>query len=110
MNGRDYIISGSCDEHIVRICCAQTGRHLRDISLEVCQLSNLLNWQPSLITIDALTTVLLFIAPYYCDYLFTSMQGKSLGRSMFVQSLRGDPFRVSSVWRIPAFGKKKSQS
>lgn len=36
MNGRDYIISGSCDEHI-RICCAQTGRRLRDISLEVNQ-------------------------------------------------------------------------
>lgn len=35
MNGRDYIISGSCDEHLVRICCAQTGRRLRDISLEV---------------------------------------------------------------------------
>ncbi|PRQ22817.1 putative transcription factor WD40-like family [Rosa chinensis] len=34
MNGRDYIISGSCDEHVVRICCAQTGRRLRDISLE----------------------------------------------------------------------------
>lgn len=40
MNGRDYIISGSCDEHVVRICCAQTGRRLRDISLEV-QLSSL---------------------------------------------------------------------
>lgn len=38
MNGRDYIISGSCDEHI-RICCAQTGRRLRDISLEVNQSS-----------------------------------------------------------------------
>lgn len=35
MNGRDYIISGSCDENIVRVCCAQTGRRLRDISLEV---------------------------------------------------------------------------
>lgn len=35
MNGRDYILSGSCDEHVVRICCAQTGRRLRDISLEV---------------------------------------------------------------------------
>ena len=34
MNG-DYIISGSCDENVVRICCAQTGRRLRDISLEV---------------------------------------------------------------------------
>lgn len=38
MNGRDYIISGSCDEHAVRICCAQTGRRLRDVYVEVhCQ-------------------------------------------------------------------------
>lgn len=37
MNGRDYVISGSCDENIVRICCAQTGRRLRDISLENMQ-------------------------------------------------------------------------
>lgn len=36
LNGRDYIISGSCDEHVIRICCAQTGRRLRDVSLEVC--------------------------------------------------------------------------
>lgn len=35
MNGRDYIISGSCEENVVRICCAQTGRRLRDVSLEV---------------------------------------------------------------------------
>ena len=35
MNGRDYIISGSCDEPVVRVCCAQTGRRLRDIYLEV---------------------------------------------------------------------------
>lgn len=34
MNGRDYIISGSCDESLVRVCCAQTGRRLRDIHLE----------------------------------------------------------------------------
>lgn len=34
MNGRDYIISGSCDESVVRVCCAQTGRRLRDIHLE----------------------------------------------------------------------------
>ncbi|XP_024023150.1 uncharacterized protein LOC21394754 isoform X2 [Morus notabilis] len=53
MNGRDYIISGSCDEHVVRVCCAQTGRRLRDISLE----------------------------------------GKGSGTSMYVQSLRGDPFQ-----------------
>lgn len=37
MNGRDYVISGSCDEHVVRICCANTGRRLRDVSLEVCR-------------------------------------------------------------------------
>lgn len=35
MNGRDYIISGSCDEDVVRICCAQTGKRLRDVKLEV---------------------------------------------------------------------------
>ncbi|GAY50225.1 hypothetical protein CUMW_125000 [Citrus unshiu] len=53
MNGRDYIISGSCDEHVVRICCAQTGRRLRDVHVE----------------------------------------DSDSGKSMFVQSLRGDPFR-----------------
>lgn len=35
LNGRDYVISGSCDEHVVRVCCANTGRRLRDVSLEV---------------------------------------------------------------------------
>ncbi|KAL4577488.1 hypothetical protein LXL04_013597 [Taraxacum kok-saghyz] len=54
MNGRDYIISGSCDEPVVRVCCAQTGRRLRDIYLE----------------------------------------GQNARSLMFVQSLRGDPFRV----------------
>ncbi|KAJ8425120.1 hypothetical protein Cgig2_011086 [Carnegiea gigantea] len=34
MNGRDYIITGSSDEHLVRVCCAQTGRRLRDIYFE----------------------------------------------------------------------------
>lgn len=34
LNGRDYIISGSSDESVVRICCAQTGRRLRDVYLE----------------------------------------------------------------------------
>lgn len=34
MNGNDYIISGSSDEHVVRICCAQTGRRLRDVYFE----------------------------------------------------------------------------
>ncbi|CAA2971369.1 uncharacterized protein LOC111375831 isoform X2 [Olea europaea subsp. europaea] len=29
MNGRKYVISGSCDEHVVRICCAHTGRRLK---------------------------------------------------------------------------------
>lgn len=70
MNGRDYIISGSCDEHIVRICCAQTGRRLRDISLE----------------------------------------GKSLGRSMFVQSLRGDPFRDFNMSVLGAYMRPGSNS
>ncbi|KAL5556852.1 hypothetical protein UlMin_039088 [Ulmus minor] len=53
MNGRDYIISGSCDEHVVRICSAQTGKRLKDVYLEDCE----------------------------------------SGNSMFVQSLRSDPFR-----------------
>jgi hypothetical protein len=35
MNGRDYIISGSCEENVVRVYSAQTGRHLRDLALEV---------------------------------------------------------------------------
>lgn len=35
MNGRDYIITGSCEENVVRVCCARTGRRLRDVTLEV---------------------------------------------------------------------------
>ncbi|KAJ7286677.1 hypothetical protein O6H91_Y322100 [Diphasiastrum complanatum] len=34
MNGRDYIITGSCEENVVRIYCAQTGRRLKDLALE----------------------------------------------------------------------------
>lgn len=63
MNGKDYVISGSCDEHVVRICCAQTGRRLRDITLE----------------------------------------GKGTGASMFVQSLRGDPFRDFNLSVLAAY-------
>jgi len=39
MNGTDYIVTGSSDEHVVRICCAQTGRRLRDIYFEVIPVS-----------------------------------------------------------------------
>lgn len=53
MNGRDYIITGSCEENVVRIYCAQTGRRLRDLALE----------------------------------------GRGSKTSIYVQSLRGDPFR-----------------
>lgn len=70
MNGRDYIISGSCDENVVRICCAQTGRRLRDISLE----------------------------------------GRQSGASMFVQSLRGDPFRDFSMSILAAYMRPSSKS
>ncbi|GLU09131.1 hypothetical protein SLE2022_260060 [Rubroshorea leprosula] len=70
MNGRDYIISGSCDEHVVRVCCAQTGRRLRDISLE----------------------------------------GKGSGSSMFVQSLRGDPFRDFNLSILAAYTRPSSKS
>ncbi|XP_021751131.1 uncharacterized protein LOC110716800 isoform X2 [Chenopodium quinoa] len=70
LNGRDYIISGSCDENVVRICCAQTGRRLRDISLE----------------------------------------GRGSGASMFVQSLRGDPFRDFNMSILAAYMRPSSNS
>ncbi|XP_028780579.1 uncharacterized protein LOC114751783 [Neltuma alba] len=70
MNGRDYIISGSCDEQVIRICCAQTGRRLRDISLE----------------------------------------GRSSGSSMYVQSLRGDPFRDFNMSVLAAYMRPASRS
>ncbi|XP_075511164.1 protein DWD HYPERSENSITIVE TO UV-B 1 isoform X4 [Primulina tabacum] len=70
MNGRDYVISGSCDEHVVRVCCAQTGRRLRDVSLE----------------------------------------GKGAGTSMFVQSLRGDPFRDFNMSILAAYVRPSSNS
>ncbi|KAJ0982087.1 hypothetical protein J5N97_010342 [Dioscorea zingiberensis] len=69
MNGRDYIISGSCEENVVRVCCAQTGRRLRDISFE----------------------------------------GKSSRSSMFVQSLRGDPFRVFHLSVLAAYSGHRSK-
>ncbi|KAL3639421.1 hypothetical protein CASFOL_017328 [Castilleja foliolosa] len=48
MSGRDYVISGSCDEHVVRICCANTGRRLRDVTLEDFNMSVLAaNIRPS---------------------------------------------------------------
>eukprot|EP00741_Cyanophora_paradoxa_P003049 tig00000663_g2961.t1 len=52
MNGRDYIISGSCEESVVRVHCARTGRALRDVPLDNARSS----------------------------------------ASLYVQSLRGDPF------------------
>ncbi|GER36887.1 transducin family protein [Striga asiatica] len=70
MNGRDYVISGSCDEHVVRICCANTGRRLRDVSLE----------------------------------------GRGAGASMFVQSLRGDPFRDFNMSILAAYVRPNSDS
>lgn len=69
MNGRDYVISGSCDEHVVRICCAQTGRRLRDVFLE-----------------DGNT-----------------------GNSMYVQSLRGDPFRDFHLSVLAALTRSSSK-
>ncbi|KAI3809882.1 hypothetical protein L1987_19485 [Smallanthus sonchifolius] len=61
MNGRDYILSGSCDEHVVRICCAQTGRRLRDISLEDFNLSVLAAYSsprssPEIVKVNMLTS------------------------------------------------------
>ncbi|XP_020532423.1 uncharacterized protein LOC105650742 isoform X2 [Jatropha curcas] len=69
MNGRDYIISGSCDEHLVRVCCAQTGRRLKDISLE----------------------------------------GRGSGNSMYVQSLRGDPFQDFNMSILAAYMRPNSK-
>ncbi|KAL7101462.1 hypothetical protein ACP275_08G055400 [Erythranthe tilingii] len=69
MNGRDYIISGSCEEPIIRICCAQTGRRLRDISLE----------------------------------------GSGRGSSIFVQSLRSDPFRHFHMAVLVAYARPMSK-
>lgn len=50
LNGKDYIISGSCDQHVVHVCCAQTGRRLRDVSLEVDKIisfwANIMCWNP----------------------------------------------------------------
>ncbi|XP_024005756.1 uncharacterized protein LOC18029531 isoform X2 [Eutrema salsugineum] len=71
MNGNDYIISGSCDESMVRVCCAQTGRRLRDVSLE----------------------------------------GNGSDFSMmFVQSLRGDPFRDFNMSVLAAYTRPSSVS
>ncbi|KAL1215763.1 Protein DWD HYPERSENSITIVE TO UV-B 1 [Cardamine amara subsp. amara] len=71
MNGNDYVISGSCDENVIRVCCAQTGRRLRDVSLE----------------------------------------GNSSNFSMmFVQSLRGDPFRDFNMSVLAAHTRTSSVS
>ncbi|KAL0343525.1 UNVERIFIED_CONTAM: hypothetical protein Sangu_1239900 [Sesamum angustifolium] len=69
MNGRDYIITGSCEEPTIRICCAQTGRRLRDISLEDT------GW----------------------------------GSSIFVQSLRSDPFRHFHMAVLAAYARPISK-
>ncbi|KAL0725972.1 hypothetical protein Bca4012_022065 [Brassica carinata] len=75
MNGNDYIISGSCDESMVRVCCAQTGRRLRDVSLEF------------------------------------GLQGNGSEFSMmFVQSLRGDPFREFNMSVLATYTRPSSVS
>ncbi|KAG2243426.1 hypothetical protein Bca52824_094740 [Brassica carinata] len=71
MNGNDYIISGSCDESMVRVCCAQTGRRLRDVSLE---------------------------------------GNGSEFSMMFVQSLRGDPFREFNMSVLATYTRPSSVS
>lgn len=75
MNGNDYIISGSCDESMVRVCCAQTGRRLRDVSLEFG-----LQWNGSEFSM------------------------------MFVQSLRGDPFRDFNMSVLATYTRPSSVS
>ena len=39
VNGRDYIVTGSCEEAVVRIACGSTGRILRDVALQVSVLT-----------------------------------------------------------------------
>ncbi|XP_073018747.1 protein DWD HYPERSENSITIVE TO UV-B 1-like [Primulina eburnea] len=70
MNGRDYIISGSCEEPAIRVCCAQTGRRLTDISLE----------------------------------------DTGVGSSIFVQSLRSDPFRHFHMAVLAAYSGRKTKN
>ncbi|CAM6056040.1 unnamed protein product [Sphagnum tenellum] len=70
LNNRDYIITGSCEENIVRVCCAQTGRRLRDLSLE----------------------------------------GRGLKNSLYVQSLRGDPFKDFHFCVLVAYNHPHSKS
>eukprot|EP00271_Cylindrocystis_brebissonii_P010026 TRINITY_DN259_c4_g1_i1.p1 TRINITY_DN259_c4_g1~~TRINITY_DN259_c4_g1_i1.p1 ORF type:complete len:955 (+),score=205.76 TRINITY_DN259_c4_g1_i1:238-3102(+) len=65
LNGRDYIISGSCEENAVHVCCARTGRQLRDIVFEASG----------------------------SPVVTGGAGGQSLKKSPFVQSLRGDPFK-----------------
>ncbi|XP_075672934.1 protein DWD HYPERSENSITIVE TO UV-B 1-like isoform X2 [Castanea sativa] len=90
MNGRDYIISGSCDEHVVCICCAQTGRHLRDISLEGSGSGSM------------------FVQSLRGDsFKIFVPQGSGSG-SMFVQSLRGDPLQGCA--HVPAHLKPSTPS
>ncbi|XP_021632798.1 uncharacterized protein LOC110629901 isoform X4 [Manihot esculenta] len=67
LNGRDHIISGSCDENVVRVCCAQTGRRVKDIYLE----------------------------------------DSDSGNSLFVQSLRGDPFRLHTSFSVSTRNEEK---
>lgn len=70
INGRDYVISGSCDESVVHVCCAQTGRRLRDVHLEDTE----------------------------------------SGNSLFVQSLRGDPYRPFHMSVLAALKRPISKS
>ncbi|KAL6220356.1 hypothetical protein ACLB2K_008112 [Fragaria x ananassa] len=76
MNGRDYIISGSCNEDVVCICCAQTGKRLRDVYLEV----------------NSYMRFVIVISKARMLTIASFLQDES-GSSIFVQSLRGDPFR-----------------
>ncbi|KAL0334931.1 UNVERIFIED_CONTAM: hypothetical protein Sradi_4705000 [Sesamum radiatum] len=85
MSGRDYVISGSCDEHVVRICCANTGRRLR-------------------MYLGGLSTFLPF-----SNHLLLH-KGKGAGVSMFVQSLRGDPFRDFHMSILAAYVRPSSNS
>ncbi|XP_002975530.2 uncharacterized protein LOC9645248 [Selaginella moellendorffii] len=70
MNGRDYIITGSCEENRIGVYSAQTGRRLRDVTLE----------------------------------------GRGVNNSLYVQSLRGDPFRDFHMCVLAAYNHPHQRS
>ncbi|KAA8497905.1 WD repeat-containing protein 5B [Porphyridium purpureum] len=77
MNGSDYIVAGSCEEDLVRVCCAKTGRCLREYQMDFERLG--------------LSTVASSAGIGMRDDETVHMH--RMRPQLYVQSLRGDPFR-----------------